>query len=337
MKFISTSPKTAAFMAAIPGLTLFMAASSAFAQTAKSGSGMHVISVESATDDQASDKHTYEIRIENGKVTVKRDGKDVPDSEIRNEDGRISIVDAQGNPFDVGFNVDADGALRSFLGHGGGDMKWLSNVNNQEAPKVMLGLQMGEPGPALEHHLKLEPGKTVMIVGLYEGLPAEQAGLSEYDIITKVNGESPGDAGAIKEILSKKEAGDTITLDVIHEGKSKQVKVKLEKYDAKTMEKAKLIGQGPQDQWWTWSKNGEFEPQGTDGMYKRFFVAPGKDGKHQLEMIAPSLEPLIRQHLKESSNGRADGVDDQLQRLDKRMDDLEQLLQKLIDRQERNR
>jgi hypothetical protein len=333
MKLNRNLSNTTWLFAAIASAGMGLAASAQVQTEAKSG--MRVVSVESADGDTA-ENHTYEIRIENGKVTVRKDGKEVPDSEIRNQDGRVTITDAHGQPLDLMLNADGD-VLRSYLGGGDTQFNWAGNLANEKPPKIMLGVHMGEPGPALEYHLKLDPGTTTMIVGVYEGLPAEQAGLSQYDVIVKVDGESPANPAAVKEILSKKDAGDAVTFDVIHEGKAKQVKIKLAKYDADAMKKAKLIGQGPQDQYWTWTKGSEIDPKAFEGMYKRFLVAPGADGKNQWELIAPSLKPLIEGRVREAERYKSGDLDEQLQRLDKRMDDLENMLQKLIDREQRNR
>ena len=340
MKTLSQFRTRAALFTALPGLIAALAMPAmATAQTPKGSGELRVVAVESNEKDGGKDGdksggvHKFEIRIEDGKVSVKRDGKEVPDSEVRNENGRITIVDQHGNPIDLMLNGDS--AWSTYLGDNA--FKWTTDSSNENPPKVMLGVHMGEPGPALEHHLKLEPGTTTMIIGIYEGLPADAAGLAQYDVITKVNGQSPADAGAIKEALSKTEPGDTVTFAIIHEGKAKDVKVKLGKYDAEAMQKAKLIGQEPQDQFWSWSTGKESDLKSAEGMYKRLFVAPGPNSQFDLQKIAPSLKPLIEKRLHDSGQGQGGDVDDQLQRLDKRMDDLEKMLQKLIDRQERNR
>jgi membrane-associated protease RseP (regulator of RpoE activity) len=110
--------------------------------------------------------------------------------------------------------------------------------------KVMLGVNMTEPGPALERQLKLEPGATTMLSGVYDGLPAHEAGLAEYDIITAVNDQKPADPASIRKVLAAAEPDETIKLAVLSGGVSRNVDVKLVKHDGEAMRKARLLGAG---------------------------------------------------------------------------------------------
>lgn len=298
-----------------------------------------------ANDGKAGDeKHALEIRVEDGKISVMRDGKEIPADQIRQEDGRIVILDKDGKQLqELALKLDGKPGL---FGYRFGDGQWKKAAEDLKAqqPKVMLGLMMVGPGAALEHQLKLDPGKTAMISGLYEGLPAQSAGLAEYDIITKVDGKTPADNMAVKQVLAKKNPGDTIELTVIHEGRAKDVTVKLAAYDSDAMEKAKLIGSGPEQSFF-----GKFEPGTWDGLQNltlpqmdHLFVAPNGNAEGDAKIV-PHLKELLRQHQEalggggSVSGGKREGVEDQLDRLDKRMADLEQMLQKLMERQEKNR
>ncbi len=59
------------------------------------------------------------------------------------------------------------------------------------------------------------------------GSPANQAGLVENDIILEVNGEKVDQEHSLVKILSKFSPGDTVKLKVYHQGKTKEVEVKL--------------------------------------------------------------------------------------------------------------
>lgn len=101
-----------------------------------------------------------------------------------------------------------------------------------EPPKVIIGIQMEEPSDALRHHLRLHAGHGVMIATVIDDSPAENAGLHQYDVIVRVDGEAVTGAEVIKEALSDKEAGDEIELVVIHAGDKHEVEVKLAPYES---------------------------------------------------------------------------------------------------------
>jgi hypothetical protein len=116
------------------------------------------------------------------------------------------------------------------------------------------------------------------------------------------------------------------------------VKVKLAAFDAEKMQSAKLIGQSQPSAWMgQLLGDREFEQlwvPNAEGFNEDFFVAPGGDGRKQMELIAPRIQEKLRLHLEDAMKNEG-GVENQLNRLDERMAELEQLLQKLIEKQER--
>ena len=170
--------------------------------------------------------HRMEIRVENGEISVKLNGKEIPQARIRTKDGRITIIDEDGNELDsFTLHVDLDD-MPFAIGLGQDWPKLLergwSGVSVEPQPTVMLGIQMGEPGEALRRHLRLEPATTTMISGLYEGLPADAAGLEQFDIIVAVNGKEPSDPQSIRKILADKEPDDSVTFTIIREGRTRE-------------------------------------------------------------------------------------------------------------------
>ncbi len=60
------------------------------------------------------------------------------------------------------------------------------------------------------------------------GSPADKAGLEENDIILKVNGEQLDNEHPLAYVLRNKSVGETVTLEVLHDGEQKTVEVTLE-------------------------------------------------------------------------------------------------------------
>ena len=60
------------------------------------------------------------------------------------------------------------------------------------------------------------------------GSPADKAGLMENDIILSVNGQKLNDKdNTLPDILKNYNPGDTVSLEVYHQGKTKTVSVTL--------------------------------------------------------------------------------------------------------------
>lgn len=60
------------------------------------------------------------------------------------------------------------------------------------------------------------------------GSPAEKVGLQEKDVITKVNGMPIDERNSLTGLLGGYKVGDTVTLEVVRDGKTQQIKATLE-------------------------------------------------------------------------------------------------------------
>lgn len=201
--------------------------------------------------------NTVEIHIRNDDVTAKVNGKEVPADRIERDDNQIKILDEDGNVVyssDLVFGI-GNNAFRGFAFTPNGDdplgnayTTWLADASVAfEPPKVMLGVHMDSTGPALEKQLHLEPGTTTLISGVYEKLPANLAGIQEYDIIVSIEGADKADPQSVRDVLRNKDVGETIGMDIIQAGERKHVSVTLEKYDAERMMATTLLGSADED------------------------------------------------------------------------------------------
>ena len=288
---------------------------------------------------------TVEIRIVDGKATVIRDGKELSDVQIIEKDDGVVITDQDGKQLHElklhlkgdgrGFYF-GDGHFRSFhLNDQDAAGHWKGFIN-AAAPTVMLGVNMSAPGPALEKHLKLEPNTTTLLSGVYEGLPAHDAGLDVYDVIVKVDGHSPADNESIRKVLSERKPGDTIAFTVIQEGEHKEVTVTLKAFDASAMAKAELLGNASNNPLQGWiGADGNPDILQWQGEFPRVFFAPERY-KAEIGKFTPQFEKLRDYAVAAAPKVQAD-IEQQLQRLDERMAELEKLMQQLVERRESNR
>jgi hypothetical protein len=282
-----------------------------------------------------ADQHTIEVRIDDDDITVKVDGKEVPADRIKKQGGRIIILDEDGGEIEsirIGAGGDEDLFWNYWVQR---DVPEDAKLVTVDEPKVMIGIHLDEPDDALRCHLKLEPGTTTLIKALHKGLPAEQAGLGEFDVITKIDGKAPADPASLRAALAEKEPGDVIRLRVIHEGTPTVVRVTLAPYDAQAMAEAELIGQAPAAQVAPelfFLDEGALAPQ-----WKQFTTELPKlrdffvDENNRIFEFRPGMKMKIQEDA-DKPLGEPDDLDQRLQRLDKRLAELDKILNDLLKR-----
>jgi serine protease Do len=296
--------------------------------------------VTTVSDDE---KDVIEIRIEDGKLSVKRNGLDVPDARIRREGGRIVILDESGNAVDEANVWTTDGEEHSIYEFSQtepfADAMAMYRVAAREgAPKVMIGVHTAKPGPALEKHLRLEPGKAIMISGLYEGMPANKAGLEQYDIVIKIDGAELAEGDGIAKCLADKKAGESVKLSVIHEGQPKEVVVTLEEYDGKKLQEMKLIGGTPLLTLFGESLSVPNLKNLADPQWQGFVYSPENNEFFQQLETFPADGQFWRGRVEGAPSPKVESdLDARNKRLDDRLAELEKMLGKLVEQNQRTR
>lgn len=90
---------------------------------------------------------------------------------------------------------------------------------------IWLGIEASPVPPALARQLRLEPGAGLMVDHVDPGSPAEKAGISQYDVIQKLDDHAIANPKAFLSSLRHHQPGNAITLTVIREGQPKDLKV----------------------------------------------------------------------------------------------------------------
>ena len=91
----------------------------------------------------------------------------------------------------------------------------LSNVSTSDQSNVL--------------HLPSSVSGGVVVVDTEDNSPAANAGLTQYDVITKIDGKRVSNSGDLRDALYKHKIGDSVQLTYYHKGKEKTVTVKLNK------------------------------------------------------------------------------------------------------------
>lgn len=183
----------------------------------------------------------YEVHVENGRVEAKLNGEPLPPERIRVEDGVIVLLNAQGRevgrfhtrPMNDRAWADAWRELmwNPFAGNPRMPGDFVFMTQPQSPPRVMLGVTMSEPDPAVRQYLGLEEGSSILLSRVMPGLPAAKAGLQDGDIIVEIDGQRPASPARLREVLAARNPGDELPLRILRRGESKRVVVKLEPYD----------------------------------------------------------------------------------------------------------
>lgn len=90
-------------------------------------------------------------------------------------------------------------------------------------PYLGVGFQMVTKQAAVLNNVP----QGAYVVNLISGSPAELAGVKVDDIITKIDGQELTDKNTLADVISKKQVGDIITLEVWRSGQTKTLQVTL--------------------------------------------------------------------------------------------------------------
>jgi PDZ domain len=214
-----------------------------------------------------NDQHTFMIKVINGELHLaKLDGKEIGLDQVEMKDDTVVFLSDEGDSIheiklhqlkhpehkkheDQPLHVTTDwitdsetayvvSAQNSLYLQGEGDQDGNHIVVRSQvgAPKVMLGINLGEPSKVLRKHLNLKDGtQAILVESVIDGLPADKSGLEDFDVIISIDGSDDAHGELLKKVLSEKDAGDMMKLIVLRGGEKIKIKVKLAAYDGKAL------------------------------------------------------------------------------------------------------
>ena len=113
-------------------------------------------------------------------------------------------------------------------------------IKNGEVRRGWLGVGIDAVPPEIAAKADLQEGKGVLINSVFEGDPAERAGLRVGDIILKIGGIAINSPTRMIRIVGVISPGQTVQLDIIRNGKSQIIPVKLDNYPKKNPKQVSL-------------------------------------------------------------------------------------------------
>jgi Do/DeqQ family serine protease len=106
-------------------------------------------------------------------------------------------------------------------------------IANGKAEHPFLGIQMASLTDELKQRIQensnwnITTDKGVLIVKVVRNTPAAKAGLKPGDVIRSFNGEAVEKSERIQQLVENTKVGDSISLDIIREGKEQKIDVKV--------------------------------------------------------------------------------------------------------------
>ena len=98
-------------------------------------------------------------------------------------------------------------------------------INQGKVVRPWVGIGLQDLNPELMKSFKVEEKEGTLISQVFEGSPAEKAGLKVGDIVVEIDGKKTKNSQEVVREVLKKKVGQKIELDAIREGKRIKVEV----------------------------------------------------------------------------------------------------------------
>lgn len=117
-------------------------------------------------------------------------------------------------------------------------------IENGEVRRGWLGVGIEPVDPKVAAGAGRNEGLGVMINSVFEGDPAQKAGLKVGDVILKIGGIAVNSPTRMIRIVGAISPGQTVHLDIFRDGQPKMIPVKLDNYQKKKNARAGLLDPG---------------------------------------------------------------------------------------------
>jgi membrane-associated protease RseP (regulator of RpoE activity) len=164
------------------------------------------------------------VIVENGKITI--NGKPVEGANLPEMMGGVT-----GIPKVMIFKSDDMNTPLPKLDGKVGELKIVKGMPlDMSKMGENFGQFMFDDGPKMGISIEdVAEGTGAKVVDVTDASPAAKAGITKNDVITAVDGAAINDVTALQEKAANLKAGDTITIKLTRDGKSKEVTVKIPK------------------------------------------------------------------------------------------------------------
>ncbi len=113
-------------------------------------------------------------------------------------------------------------------------------IEHGKVQRGWLGVGIEPVSPEIAAEVHLDEGKGVLINSVFDGDPAQKAGLQVGDIILKIGGVPVNSPSRMIRIVGVISPGQTVHLDILRNGHAKIIPVKLDNYGKNKEQQAKV-------------------------------------------------------------------------------------------------
>lgn len=145
-------------------------------------------------------------------------------------------------------------------------------IDHGEVRRGRLGFTAQDLTPELAEAFDIKQNKGVVVARVDEDSAAAKAGLRAGDVIISVNGDSVDDSADVRNMIGLIRVGTTINLIIVREGKTKELKAKIEEKK-------------------TTSRLGKSFSEKLDGAELTLSEIDRRDGSSQPVIVISKLEP----------------------------------------------
>lgn len=96
-----------------------------------------------------------------------------------------------------------------------------------ERQRLVIGVHIADMGAPLATQLGLEQQQGILITHVVPGLPADRAGVQQYDVITAVQGEPVTSRSSLAKALNRAKAGDVVPLTLLRQARAMELGVEV--------------------------------------------------------------------------------------------------------------
>ena len=125
------------------------------------------------------------------------------------------VANGQGIGFAIPVNM-AQGIVKQLQAHGSVTRGW-------------LGVSIQDLSPELAEYYGIKDKKGVLVAQVFEGDPADKAGIKANDVIVEIDGKSIRSSRELTKTIADLEVGKKTTVTLLRDGKEKAVNVKIAK------------------------------------------------------------------------------------------------------------
>jgi serine protease DegQ len=102
-------------------------------------------------------------------------------------------------------------------------------IEHGEVSRGQIGITISSLNPAMAANLGLTVSEGALVSSVLDDSPADKAGVETGDVVTAVNGTTIRDATALRNRIGLARSGSTVTLQVLRDGRSRDIRVTIGK------------------------------------------------------------------------------------------------------------